>query len=139
QQRPGIGAGQRGGLPERRVPGLEPGDLTASALGAWRLLLCRQSPCPPGLRSRHKPSRAVHRHQPSSGPGTAAAGGPRRSAVEDGQPGPAQGQPKQPPAGPQVLASVYRDTANFSGLPPVEQISNPKSTCPSRAPALTSP
>jgi hypothetical protein len=50
----------------------------------------------------------------------------------------AGGQPKQPPAGPQVLVSVYRDTASFSGLPPVEQISNPKSTCPSYAPALAS-
>jgi hypothetical protein len=48
-------------------------------------------------------------------------------------------QPKQPPVGPQVPVSLYRETANFSGLPPVEQISNPKSTCPSRASALTSP
>ena len=38
QQGRRVGPGQRGGLPERAVPGLEAGDLTASAVTARRLL-----------------------------------------------------------------------------------------------------
>ena len=49
---PDDGTGEPGGLPERRVPGLEPSHLAAGAVAARRLLLCRQSPRLPGFRSR---------------------------------------------------------------------------------------